>query len=83
MEYNQKIVNRLKRSEGQLRGVLRMIEEASACHEVVTQLSAVRSSIDKAIGLIVAENLVSCIQDGHASKEEQIEKAIDLLLKSR
>lgn len=83
MEYNQRVINRLKRSEGQLRGVLRMIEEEQTCRDVVTQLSAVRSSIDKIIGLIVAENLVACIQKDEENQENVIEEAIDLLLKSR
>ena len=58
MEYNVKIVNRLKRSDGQLHGVLKMIEDGKECADIVTQLSAVRSSLDRAISLIVAENLV-------------------------
>ena len=53
MEYDKKIVNRLKRSDGQLHGVLNMIEEGKDCADIVTQLSAVRSSIDRAISLIV------------------------------
>ncbi|MFL2132836.1 metal-sensitive transcriptional regulator [Desemzia sp. FAM 24101] len=86
MEYDAKIVNRLKRSDGQLHGVLKMIEEEKDCADIVTQLSAVRSSIDRAISLIVAENLVECVQvnikDGHTG-EESIQQAIQLLMKSR
>lgn len=86
MEYNAKIVNRLKRSDGQLHGVLNMIDEGKDCADIVTQLSAVRSSIDRAISLIVAENLVECVQknikDG-STGEESIQQAINLLMKSR
>ncbi|HJF31607.1 MAG TPA: metal-sensitive transcriptional regulator, partial [Sporosarcina psychrophila] len=63
MEYDKKIVNRLKRSDGQLHGVLNMMEEGKDCVDIVTQLSAVRSSIDRTISLIVAENLVECVQE--------------------
>ena len=86
MEYDKKIVNRLKRSDGQLNGVLNMIEEGKDCADIVTQLSAVRSSIDRAISLIVAENLVECVQDNiknGSTGEESVEQAIQLLMKSR
>ncbi|MBM6614288.1 metal-sensitive transcriptional regulator [Desemzia sp. RIT804] len=86
MEYNAKIVNRLKRSDGQLHGVLNMIEEGKDCADIVTQLSAVRSGIDRAISLIVAENLVECVQENikeGSNGEEAIQQAIQLLMKSR
>ncbi|MER2295315.1 MAG: metal-sensitive transcriptional regulator [Desemzia incerta] len=86
MEYNAKIVNRLKRSDGQLHGVLNMIDEGKDCADIVTQLSAVRSSIDRAISLIVAENLVECVQESineGSTGEESIQQAIQLLMKSR
>jgi DNA-binding FrmR family transcriptional regulator len=42
----KEIVTRLKRAEGQLRGVQRMIDEGEACHDIAGQLSAVRKAID-------------------------------------
>jgi|GEM_PF-3955049 len=46
MEYNKSVINRLKRIEGQIRGVLNMIEKNRNCGEVITQLSASRTGID-------------------------------------
>ncbi|AEB30953.1 hypothetical protein CAR_c22960 [Carnobacterium sp. 17-4] len=86
MEYNVKIVNRLKRSDGQLHGVLKMMEDGKECVDIVTQLSAVRASLDRAISLIVAENLVECVQENikeGGTGEENIQQAISLLMKSR
>lgn len=86
MEYDKKIVNRLKRSDGQLHGVLNMMEEGKDCVDIVTQLSAVRSSIDRTISLVVAENLVECVQENikeGSTGEESIQQAIQLLMKSR
>lgn len=86
MEYDKKIVNRLKRSDGQLHGVLNMMEEGKDCVDIVTQLSAVRSSIDRTISLVVAENLVECVQENikeGSTGEERIQQAIELLMKSR
>ncbi|ELK45162.1 metal-sensing transcriptional repressor, partial [Halobacillus sp. BAB-2008] len=57
MEYNTAMKNRVKRLEGQLRGVLKMMEENKDCKDVITQLSASRSAIDRAIGLVVSSNL--------------------------
>lgn len=82
--YDEKVKNRLKRSEGQIRGVLRMMEEEKDCKDVVTQLTAVRSSINRAIGLIVAENLAQCIIDEDGQENtEAIQEAIDLIVKTR
>lgn len=88
MEYDTKVVNRLKRIEGQIRGVLRMIEAGDECKDVITQLSASRSGIDRTIGLIVSTNLIACIEneelsDNPQTKEELVKEAVDLLVKSR
>ena len=43
------VLNRLRRAQGQLRGVITMIEEGRDCREVVTQLAAVSRALDKAV----------------------------------
>lgn len=86
MIYGDNIKNRLKRVEGQVRGVLAMIETNKDCKEVVGQLTAIRSAVDKAIAVIVAENLASCIREEiEQGKEasEVVQEAINLLVKSR
>lgn len=86
MTYDSKVINRVKRMEGQLRGILRMMEEGENCKEVITQLSAVRSGLDRTIGVIVSENLVECVKnaEGDQSKmNESIQEAVNLLVKSR
>lgn len=85
MIYDQKIKNRLRRVEGQIKGVLRMMEEEKECKDIVTQLSAARSAIDRTIGVIVSSNLISCIQDENVAKnrDELIKEAVDLFVKSR
>lgn len=72
---NQKqIINRLRRVEGQLRGIQKMIAEEKDCVNIVTQLSAVRSGIDRTMGIIVAENLKQCFEHPNDNPEEQLEK---------
>lgn len=84
MKYDMKTKNRLKRIEGQIRGIMRMMEEGKDCRDVVTQLSAVRSAVDRTIGVIVSDNLLECINN---SKEEDVDElvqeAINLIVKSR
>lgn len=86
MEYPQDMKNRLKRIEGQVRGVLRMMEEDKDCKDVITQLSAARSAMDRAIGYIVARNLESCIRtqaEKGESAEDVINEAVQMIVKSR
>ncbi|OCN03625.1 cytoplasmic protein [Erysipelotrichaceae bacterium MTC7] len=82
MKCDAKIMNRLKRSEGQLHGVLKMVAEEKDCKDIVTQLSAVRSSVDRIIALIVVNNLKEMYEED-ALSDEQIDQAVELLLKSR
>lgn len=87
MDYNDQIKNRVKRIEGQLRGILRMMEEDQECKDVITQLSAARTAIDRTIGVIVSSNLVECVkhaeENGEKSTEELVKEAVNLLVKSR
>lgn len=87
MEYDDKVKNRLKRVEGQIKGIIRMMEENKDCKDVITQLSASRTAIDRAIGVIVSANLVECIKQMEESDdrthEDIVKEAVDLLVKSR
>lgn len=86
MHYTDDMKRRLKRLEGQVRGVLRLMEEEKNCKDVVSQLSAVRSAADKAIAHIVATNLQQCIleeQEAGRDSSKLVEEAINLLVKSR
>ncbi|HZW68048.1 MAG TPA: metal-sensitive transcriptional regulator [Pseudogracilibacillus sp.] len=85
MNYDQKVKNRLRRVEGQIKGVLRMMEEEKDCKEIVTQLSAARSAIDRTIGVVVSSNLINCMQDENLdeNKDELLKEAVDLFVKSR
>jgi DNA-binding FrmR family transcriptional regulator len=58
------VINRIKRAQGQLAGVLRMLEEGRECEDVVTQLAAVSKALDRAGFAIVASGLQQCISDG-------------------
>jgi DNA-binding FrmR family transcriptional regulator len=86
MNYDDKVKNRLRRMEGQLRGIQRMMDEEQDCKDVITQLSAVRSGIERTIGIVVSENLIECVRESEGDSEqmnELIGQAVNLLVKSR
>ncbi len=86
MSSEKDIQARLKRAEGQIRGVIKMMEEEKNCKDIVSQLAAVRSAVDKVMALIVAQNLEKCIieeQKNQGDTRRLVEEAIELLLKSR
>ncbi|QQK76687.1 metal-sensitive transcriptional regulator [Salicibibacter cibarius] len=86
MEYDEQVKNRVKRLEGQIRGVLKMMEEEKDCRDVVTQLSAAKNALDRTSALIVSKNLEQCIREEQAngeSAEDVINEAVNLLVKSR
>ena len=86
MEYTDPMKNRVKRMEGQLRGILKMMEDGKDCKEVITQLSAVRSAVDRTIGVIVSTNLVQCVRQAEGDDDkvdEIIKEAVNLVVKSR
>ncbi|CAH8716457.1 metal-sensitive transcriptional regulator [Paenibacillus thiaminolyticus] len=84
--YSDDVKKRLKRIEGQVRGVLRLMEEGKPCKEVVSQLSAVRNASDKALAQIVADNLQHCLLEEQALGGDTgkiVKEAVELLVKSR
>jgi DNA-binding FrmR family transcriptional regulator len=58
------VVRRLKRAQGQIGGVIKMIEEGRDCADVVTQLAAASRALDRAGFKIIASGLDHCSSDG-------------------
>jgi len=57
----KELMDRLKRIEGQARGIQRMLEEGRPCEDIVTQLSAMRNAVEKVATHVILENLEACI----------------------
>jgi DNA-binding FrmR family transcriptional regulator len=74
------VINRLKRAQGQLGGVLRLLEEGRDCEEVVTQLAAVSKALDRAGFAIVASGLQQCIAAGDGIDSIDVKKMEKLFL---
>lgn len=81
----RRIVNRLSRIEGHIRGVKTMIQESRPCPEVLVQIAAVRGGLDRVARIILDEHLTECIaraaQEGNIDAEiEELKAALDRFL---
>ncbi|MGV8909035.1 MAG: metal-sensitive transcriptional regulator [Propionicimonas sp.] len=71
------VVKRLRRAEGQIGGVIRMIEEERDCAEIVTQIAAVSKALDRAGFAVIATGLRQCLTenpDGDGVDTSALEK---------
>ena len=72
------VVKRLRRAEGQIRGVIAMLEDGRDCADVVTQLAAVSRALDRAGFKIIATGLRQCVTDAASGEpsvdQERLEK---------
>jgi DNA-binding FrmR family transcriptional regulator len=64
------VVHRLRRAQGQLGGVIRLIEEGRDCKDVVTQLAAVNRALDRAGFAIVSSGMRQCLSDPEGPSAE-------------
>lgn len=74
MEMNESVledvVGRLRKVEGQIGGILKMIESGRGCTDVVTQISAASKALDRAGFRLIASGLRDCIADPKASAKQ-------------
>lgn len=71
------VINRLKRAQGQIGGVIRLIEEGRDCRDIVTQLAAANKALDRAGFAIVSTSLRECVNSPEglqAEDQETLEK---------
>jgi DNA-binding FrmR family transcriptional regulator len=75
------LLNRLKRIEGQVRGVARMVEDDRYCIDILTQLQAARAALARVETELLKGHLGHCIESAIVSgnKDEQREKAAELI----
>jgi DNA-binding FrmR family transcriptional regulator len=78
------VLNRLKRIEGQIRGLQRLIEEQKDCTEIVHQLAAARKALDKVGFMVLSHRLQECVEKkksaGSHDAEQAMEEAMKLFL---
>lgn len=81
-EERRRIVNRLKRLEGQIRGLQTMVESGKDCEAVLTQIMAAKSALNQ-VGLhIIGHSMKNCLVDDKIkNRDELIDEAIKVFLK--
>jgi len=82
-DHKQALLARLKRAEGQVRGVQRMIEEERYCIDIVTQISAARAALDGAALEVLKDHILHCVREGGAEKAAEVTEAVERLIRSR
>ena len=78
---SEQLVLRLRRAEGQLRGVQRMLEEGSDAQQILTQLAAVKAAVDQVGIHLMSERLRTCVADGDEGCAAAFEDAMSTLLR--
>jgi DNA-binding FrmR family transcriptional regulator len=74
------VVNRLRRAQGQIGGILRMIEQGRDCQDIVTQLAAVNRALDRAGFAIIATGLKQCLSQSGEQESLDIKTLEKLFL---
>lgn len=75
----EQVLKRLKRAEGQVRGVARMVEEDKYCIDILTQINAAQAALDKAAVELLRDHAKHCLTDNNLTTEGVHEKADELV----
>jgi DNA-binding FrmR family transcriptional regulator len=77
------ILNRMKKIEGQTKGIQKMIMEDKCCGDIMVQISAIRSAINKVGGLIMDRYIKQCLRESleDQNNEKSIEELINTIVR--
>jgi len=81
-EMKKKVLSRMKRIEGQVRGIQRMIEEGKECEDILVQVRAVRSALQSASKVILQRYMLRChaeALEGGDDQQESLEKMLKVM----
>jgi DNA-binding FrmR family transcriptional regulator len=75
------VILRLKKVEGQIKGIQKMVEDGKYCGDILIQISAARSALNNVSGIILENYLKNCLNQDQSTSPEEIAKLIDVMLK--
>lgn len=77
------IIKRLRRVEGQIKGIEKMVEEDKFCGDILIQISAARAALNSAGGLILENYMKTCLKDylSGMTEDEALEKLVQIMVK--
>jgi len=80
---NDSIQKRLRRVEGQIKGIQRMVDEEKYCGDILIQIAAARAALNKAGGLILENHMKDCLKNylDNKGQDEALDDLIDTMLK--
>jgi DNA-binding FrmR family transcriptional regulator len=77
------LLRRLKRAEGQVRGLQKMIEDERYCIDILTQISATRAALDGVALEVLKDHVMHCVREGGEEKAVEVTDAIERLIRAR
>lgn len=80
---NEAIIKRLRRIEGQVKGIQKMVEEGKYCGDILIQVAAVRAAMNSVGGLILENHMKDCLKnylDG-ATGDDALDSLVDTMVK--
>lgn len=79
-EKKRALINRLRTIKGHINGIEKMIEEEKSCEEILLQITAVKSSVEKVGYIIIEDHAKDCLI-GNINDKEDIERVIQTVIK--
>lgn len=85
-EQKEDLLNRLKKIEGQIKGIQKMIQDDKYCVDVLVQVAAVKAAINKVGGMLLRSHAMGCVKGAVASEDreksaEMIDELVNVVLK--
>lgn len=83
MADRNEVIKRLRKIEGQVKGIQKMVESEQYCGDILIQIAAARSALNSAGGLVLEGYMKNCMKDYPDGKidAEDLDKLIDIMLK--
>ena len=77
------VIKRLRRVEGQIKGIQKMVDEEKFCGDILIQVAAARAALNSVGGLILENYMKNCLQDyiEGESEENALDKLVDVMIK--
>lgn len=75
------VIGRLRRVEGQVKGLIQMIESGRPCEDIAQQMSAVRRAMDKVFLRMMTCSVMECVEGGDRAQKEDLERVVSILSK--
>lgn len=83
MSDREAIIKRLRRIEGQIKGIQKMVEEEQFCGDILIQVSAARSALNSAGGIILENYIKDCIKEYliRGKSDDDLDQLVDIMVK--